>query len=346
MKKIKVFFRKINRNLLLYSIILMTTLVVTHLVLKPFYLKFRQWVYLTVVAVLTILILICLIQSFIKKSKKIKLIIGYICAILLAVGIVFWKTVVFMLFLLIVAINPKSERIVEIQGNKYVASVQSRLSDRTVYYYNYVNFFIMGSKVQFTENYDGSYDPIINQKEEENIGSKEEIGIDKRTQIEIVSSENILYKKEVRTGTTIRIVDEGRILGGRMLINVQKTTDGGETWSNQIENLDKCITVNYGAKFVFFNEKVGFINNMNLFILGEENNSLLVTVDGGKSFKSANFIFPLDIKDTSFYISDLPYLENEKMKVILFSPATIRSEEGNYYEFSSVDNGLNWVYSK
>ena len=356
MEKIKSFFRKINRNLLLYSIILIVILIIAHLILKAFCLKFREWVYLTVIAISIISISIYLIQKFIKASKEIKFIIGYICAILVILGVLFWKIVALMLLLLPLIINPKSEHIVERQGNKYVASVESGFLDTTVYFYKYVNCFVMGSEAEFEEYYKGSYDPIKREKEENTIRSSEGIIIAKPAEpeseivnpeeIEKINPEDILYKKEIGKDTTIRFVNRGNILGGRMIVNVQKTTDGGETWNNQLKNLDGCITVNNEAKFIFINENVGFINNLSLYIIGEENNSLLVTVDGGESFKSANFTFPSDIKDTVFYISDLPYLENDKLRVELFSPANKASDEITYYKFKSVDNGLNWVYSK
>ena len=79
-------------------------------------------------------------------------------------------------------------------------------------------------------------------------------------------------------------------------------------------------------------------------MLGNENDTLLVTVNGGGSFRSANFIFPLDIKDNAFYIKEIPYLQDGKLRVKLFAPTNIGSTEGNYYEFESVDNGINWTY--
>ena len=209
----------------------------------------------------------------------------------------------------------------------------------------------MGYESEFEEYYDGAYDPI--EKENENserdeeseniITSEENVSDVEQTKTEIIDSSNVLYEKEIRKDTTIRIIYGGSVLGGRMGIKVQKTTDGGNIWINQLKTSDGYMTVNNGAKFIFMNEKVGFINNLSLLILGEENNSLLVTVDGGKNYKSSNFVFPLDIKDSVFYINDLPYLENGKLKVKLFVSG---SDENTYYEFTSVDNGLNWVYGK
>lgn len=251
MEKIKIFFSKTNRNLLHYSILLIVILIVTHFALKIFNLKFRQWVYLTISTVSIIGMFIHLIKEFIKKSKRFKLKIGFICATLVILCKIFWKEVGFIFFFLVCIVNPKKEYVVETHGCKYIASAESGFLNTTVYFYEYVDSFIMGSEEVSEKHYKGSYDPIARE-----------------------------------------------------------------------------------------NENVGFINNLSLIILGNENDGLLVTVDGGKSFKNSNFIFPLDVQYSAFYINDLPYLEDDKLKVKLFVSG---STEDTYYEFTSVDNGLNWV---
>lgn len=345
MKKIKSFFHKINNYLLLCSLVLILILIVTHFILKLFALKLRQWIYLTVSIILMVLIFIFLVQKFIKKSKKTKLIIVLSLSIIITLCITFWKVLLLGLFVILSVINPKSEYLVQIEGRQYVASVEYSLLDTTVYYHKYINIFVMGYEPEITEYYNGYYEPIEIKKEENVINSKIEYSNDEQTEIKTENPIDILYEKEISEDDIIRIVNEGYILGGRMLVNIQETNDSGINWSNKLKNSDSCITVNNDAKFIFINEKVGFINNKSLLIVGQENNSLLVTVDGGESFKKSNFIYPLDIKETTFYIKDLPYLENNKLKVKLFSTSTIGSE-GNYYEFLSVDNGLNWLYSK
>ena len=144
----------------------------------------------------------------------------------------------------------------------------------------------------------------------------------------------------------IRVIDAGNILGQKKGIKVQKTTNGGNSWQNQLKNLDSMITVNNEAEFIFINEKVGFINNKSLILLGNEHDGLLVTVNGGESFKSANFIFPLDVKDNAFLVNEMPYLEDKVLKTQLFAPESIGSTQGKYYEFVSIDNGMNWVYNE
>ena len=165
MEKMKGFFHKINKNLILYSIIAIVILVIANFILKLFHLKFRQWVYLTIITISIIGVLIHTIEKFTKQSKKVKKIIGYICASLVVLGIVFWRIIAVMLFFLLLIINPKTEHVVERQGNKYIASVESCLLDTTVYFNKYVNFFVMGYESEFEENYKGGYDPIEREKE-------------------------------------------------------------------------------------------------------------------------------------------------------------------------------------
>lgn len=91
-------------------------------------------------------------------------------------------------------------------------------------------------------------------------------------------------------------------------------------------------------------KEFGFIDDLSPIVLGKEQGSLLVTVNGGESFKSTNIIFPLDVKDNLFYVSEEPKIENNKLKMKLFAPESIDSKIGNYYEFESIDNGQNWMY--
>lgn len=89
--------------------------------------------------------------------------------------------------------------------------------------------------------------------------------------------------------------------------------------------------------------KFGFIDNLSPIIRGEEHDSLLVTVNGGESFESVNIVFPLDMKDTLFYVDKIPKLENERLEMKLFAPERTGSNVGKYYKFASIDNGLNWM---
>ena len=75
---------------------------------------------------------------------------------------------------------------------------------------------------------------------------------------EVIDEKDILYKKDIDSTTSIRIVYSGSSLGGKIGIRVQKTNNGGEWWNDKINSADKFMTVNSGAEFVFFNENVRF----------------------------------------------------------------------------------------
>lgn len=164
-KKISMIIFRINKILLPFSIIFFITVLITHFILKGYNLQFIQWVYSTTIITLTICLVIRTIEIFIKQSKKIKLAIGYICAALITVGIIFWKKVIIALFWLAFMISFKSEHIVERNGSKYVAEVDSEFTHTTVYFYKYINLFIRSTEVEFEEHYKGAYDPIIRERE-------------------------------------------------------------------------------------------------------------------------------------------------------------------------------------
>lgn len=350
MEKVKDLLSKISKSLLTYSVLLIIILVALHFILKASGLELREWVYIVVISISAILFVVFLIKKFIQTDKKTKLDILLGIVVLLILCAIFWKILLIGFFFLIIVISPKSEHIVEIEYEKYVAVVEIGFLNTTVYFHEYINPFVMNSEVEFSEHYKGSYDPIEREKEEatqnlleENtIKNEEEKDSNELIEEKTIEEGNILYEKEIRTGTTIKVVNKGSALGGRMIVSVKKTDDNGKTWRNQLKNIDGYIMVNNGAEFVFINEEVGFINNLSLFVLGEDNDSLLVTVDGGESYKNANFIFPLDIEDTIFYVDGVPYIENDRLKVKMYSPAYTSSDKVNYYTFASVDNGLNW----
>ena len=369
MEKVKNTIKEFNKHICLYSIILLIVFTILHFLLELVHIKFRKWVYVTIISIFLIGIFIKILQILYSKIKIYKekffkyasIIIGpFILS-----GIIFWPCVLLIILFMLLMIDsntdyiiPNYEHVVEKEGKKYVATVNPMWLDTQVDYYKYINFFIMGNEVKFTEHYNGSYDPLKSEEEksEEEIYNRENTisnnnyndmsgleDTENTEKFEKISEENLIYEKIINDYIIIRVGKVGNSLGGKMGIEIQKTTNGGETWQNQIKSQDAYILVNNEAQITFINENVGFINNNSMFILGQENNSLLVTVDGGESFKAANFVFPEDIKDNAFYIQDLPILSNEKLTIVLFAPKEVGSTDGNYYKFVSVDNGQNWT---
>ena len=158
------------------------------------------------------------------------------------------------------------------------------------------------------------------------------------------SSDDILYKKEINENTIIRIRNLGAILAQRSIIDIEKSTDGGKTYRNQIETADGFIQIHNGAKFLFLDENIGFINDPGLAGTDGENRGLLVTIDGGKKFKDANIIHPRTIEETNLFVDGIPYVKNGILKVKIYTINYSKEPEKTYYEFTSEDNGITWEY--
>lgn len=157
----------------------------------------------------------------------------------------------------------------------------------------------------------------------------------------ISSSYDILYKKEINENTIIRVRNLGEILAQRSVINIEKSTDGGKTY---IEQTKEGITIHNGAEFTFIDENVGFINDPGLAGTNGENKGLLVTTDGGKTFNDAKIIHPNNIEEKNLLVKGVPYIEDGKLKVVIYTLNHRKNPERTYYEFISNDNGVSWGY--
>ena len=89
------------------------------------------------------------------------------------------------------------------------------------------------------------------------------------TNTETIIEPEILYEKKFDENKAIRVVCRDYILVQRSLVVFEKTYDGGVTWVEQSENEDKFVQIHNGAKFVFINEDVGFINDYGYYMLNE-----------------------------------------------------------------------------
>lgn len=97
---------------------------------------------------------------------------------------------------------------------------------------------------------------------------------------------------------------------------------------------------------MFINEKIGFINDPGLAGTGGENKGFLVTTDGGKTFKDADIIHPDNIEEKNLLVKGVPYIEDEKLKVVIYTLNHSKIPERTYYEFTSNDNGITWEFYK
>lgn len=127
--------------------------VMLHLILQCFGLKFREWVYWMSVLLMMMGFITGIIQLILKLKKRIvKICIMSTFVILLLISS--------PIFYLIVGFGYTPEPVVEKDGSKYVAYVNSFL--RTyVYYYDYKNVVVVGNQKRIVEDYGkGGFDPL------------------------------------------------------------------------------------------------------------------------------------------------------------------------------------------
>lgn len=156
-------------------------------------------------------------------------------------------------------------------------------------------------------------------------------------------NDDILYEKEVN-GNIIRIRYCGAVLAQRSIISVEKSTNGGKTYIKQIENSDGGMEVHNGSEFVFIDENIGFINDPGLAGTYGDYRGLLVTIDGGKSFKEAAIVHPSNIDEENLFVKGVPYIKDEKLRVQIYTINYSKEPSETYYEFTSEDNGITWRY--
>lgn len=259
------------------------------------------------------------------------------------------------LVVLVVSFLPllvESESLVTVDGKMYIERTHSFLLANWVNYYDFTNPLVRSKQPRFTRNYnntlteDAYLDTIYYDKKGNIIGVKKEnlsdISIstnEKKQNTDSVSEEsNILYQRRITKKKSIRIVRADYILAQRIVIVVEKSTDGGKTYQNQLTNESRSLTVNGASEYLFIDEKVGFINDPGLVASDGENRHLLVTRDGGKTFEDA--IIHLRKEQLAYlYIEKLPYLEDGilKMEVSLYN-----ENQKKEVLLISKDNGVNW----
>lgn len=361
-------FNKVKTSILFYAIIASILFIILCFTLKYFDLRFRPYIFFYAPIILMIFVVIGIFQIIRKKGKIFKFIYILLSSFWLSVSIILSCALTFFMTLYY-----GGEHIVEKDNKKYVAC-HSGFTHVEVDYYNYINAFLVGNKVIFEENYgrgafcpfDGNhneYKPIettyydedgkVIKVIEENVDDeaveeekKDNIiaTIEEKIKEEIVKRENILYEKVIDDKTIIRVVYKDSVLAQRSLIGISKTTDGGNTWEEQIQYETNCLQIHNGSKFIFLNENIGFINDPGQAGTNGDNRSLLVTLNGGQTFSKSNFIKPNNLKDKDLFIDDVPYIENNILKVkvytVNYNPNSYL--ERTYYDFYSEDNGLNW----
>lgn len=359
MKKV---LEKAKTSILFYTIIFIVLFIVSHYVFKLFNIQYRQWVYYAAILVSIICFILGIFQIIRKKNKKIKVVFYSILGVILILMVIFWR---FVLFILVFSYYP--EHVIEKDDKKYVACVNSFLQVN-VYYYDYINMFLVGNKIKIHEYYGkGGYDPFDGKHDDKKalkyyyydnegnvINTNDEYYYKKHVNEDINTVENnsekttsnelieILYENKINDNTIIRVVNKGYILAQRCIIGIEKSTDGGKTWENKLKSPDGNMQIHNGTKFIFLDENIGFINDPGLAGTNGTNSELLVTVDGGETFTSSNIIYKNNNEEDNMYIDGLPYIENNVLKLNAYTIDYSKNKEKVYYTLYSIDNGLNW----
>ena len=314
MKKIIV---KVKSNILLYTCIYIVVFAISKISLNKLNLEYMQYIYKFSLFVIVIGLISGLIQIAHKsQSKIVKVSVGLSMTVLVVLGTIFVQ----IILLLYVAYFPP-EHVVEKENGKMVGYVYGFLRTR-VDYYEYINFFLRGENIEFSEDYGkGGFDPI----EDPNIHA----------------AQGSTYYEKNGKACRVDVVDWAM---GKEAIKVYTTNDG-ENWNSQLETENEIMWVHYNSKFLFINTKIGFIYDPGRDGDSEDYSTLQVTTNGGKSYQNCNIIHPTNIAEKNLLIKDLPIYEEGILKLTIYTLNHSKEPKRTYYEFISND-GIEWKYNK
>ena len=345
----KKFLKKIANNIFIYTLIFIVIFILLCGINSLFGVMFRQNFYWAVGIITLIGLVIGYVQLIVKNKS------GPETGALILIGIVIITVCIIFgrIILLFCGLAFKPEHVIEKDSHKYVAYVNSFL-DVEVEYYDYVNAILVGNTIKIKEYYGkGGYDPFDGNHEnctvekyyyyddegkviktnDKNTPQITEYELnkndnDKQQNISANNTSDILYYTAINDKVKIKIVNQGN-WSGKNIIQIFKTIDGGENWTSQLATSDGSMDVHYDSKFTFINENLGYICDPGLQGTDGNNSSLMVTTDGGKHFNEVTII-PSDKIDGKIRCNEVPYLENDKVKLNVY---TIKDQQIAYYTF-------------
>lgn len=368
-------FNKIKKNILIYDLIFVVFNILLNFMLYLMNVRFRLWAIMIIILISVVAFIVGIFQQIYLSSDNKKRTI-----ILSLLGIIPILTLI-LIFLPIVGFiavfSYKPEHVTMIDNKKYVAVVSSFLHV-DVDYYDYYGFLLMGTKVKVHGDFGkGGFDPFVNpnvadgveytyydnkgkiksKRSETYIKDKDgkiidknnyNIDIDKTDKFDdsdnylLPENEEVLYEKKFNK-TILRFGKVDDVLGQNMLVHVLRSKDNGKNFYVVSEDV---IQVSKEAKFVFLNEKLGFIINTGEIYLDNRKVGLYITNDSGKTFISSNFKYTNENADADYIsIKSLPYYEKDVLK-IKCSVHQVNSTKDGYENkeliFFSSDNGLSW----
>ena len=239
------------------------------------------------------------------------------------------------------------ERITMIDNTWYVEIKRSTLVDASLNYYDLKYLIFRKKQPKFVQNYNNYFTPenyigttyydeegnVIRSTTGNNNQTEElETDIEENAQKEYTFPREVLYTKTFDNNVVIKITSIDAILARRLAVIVEKSTDGGKTFTNVLTQ--DSLIVGDEAEYIFLNENIGFIKELK----ENENRGLRVTRDGGKTFEEV--IFKVKKEELPYlYIDKMPYFEDNTLKL---DASMYYAKIPEIKKLKSNDNGLTW----
>ena len=239
------------------------------------------------------------------------------------------------------------ERITMIDNTWYVEIKRSTLVDASLNYYDLKYLIFRKKQPKFVQNYNNYFTPenyigttyydeegnVIRSTTGNNNQTEElETDIEENAQKEYTFPREVLYTKTFDNNVVIKITNIDAVLARRLAVIVEKSTDGGKTFTNVLTQ--DSLIVGDEAEYIFLNENIGFIKELK----ENENRGLRVTRDGGKSFEEV--IFKVKKEELPYlYIDKMPYFEDNTLKL---DASMYYAKTPEIKKLKSNDNGLTW----
>ena len=239
------------------------------------------------------------------------------------------------------------ERITQIDNVWYVEIKRSTLVDASLNYYDLKYLIFRKKQPKFVQNYNNYFTPenyigttyydeegnVIRSTTGNNNQTEElETDAEENAQKDYTFPREVLYTKTFDNNVVIKITSIDAILARRLAVIVEKSTDGGKTFTNVLTQ--DSLIVGDEAEYIFLNENIGFIKELK----ENENRGLRVTKDGGKTFEEV--IFKVKKEELPYlYIDNMPYFEDNTLKL---DASMYYTKIPEIKKLKSNDNGLTW----
>lgn len=239
------------------------------------------------------------------------------------------------------------ERITMIDNTWYVEIKRSTLVDASLNYYDLKYLIFRKKQPKFVQNYNNYFTPenyigttyydeegnVIRSTTGNNNQTEElETDAEENAQKDYTFPREVLYTRTFDNNVVIKITSIDAILARRLAVIVEKSTDGGKTFTNVLTQ--DSLIVGDEAEYIFLNENIGFIKELK----ENENRGLRVTRDGGKAFEEV--IFKVKKEELPYlYIDKMPYFEDNTLKL---DASMYYAKIPEIKKLKSNDNGLTW----